>query len=46
MTPRRTLLLIALFVAITFGSFVLYLVRAMSDAPEAALTLSLFGGVA
>ncbi len=45
MTPRRTLLLIALFVAITFGSFVLYLVRAMSRGTETALMTLPLGGV-
>ena len=35
MTPRRTLLLIAAFVAVTFGSFVLYILREVRG--EAAL---------
>ncbi|WP_165586966.1 hypothetical protein [Pseudaestuariivita atlantica] len=46
MTPRKTLLLIAAFVAITFGSFVLYLVRAISASQDAALIPLAIGGVA
>ncbi len=45
MTPRKTLLLIALFVAVTFGSFVLYIIREV-NAQAAFAPLSLIGGVA
>lgn len=39
MTPKRTLALIAAFVAITFGSFVLYILRSLSHTEAAALAL-------
>ncbi|MEM9840185.1 MAG: hypothetical protein AAF830_13645 [Pseudomonadota bacterium] len=38
MTPRRTLLLIALFVAVTFGSFVAYIIRSLNAVPAAAVS--------
>ena len=41
MTPKRTLLLIAGFVAVTLGSFILYLRRAMASDAAALLV----GGV-
>ncbi len=43
MTPRRTLLLIAAFVFVTFGSFVLYIIREVS---AQSASLSMLGGVA
>ncbi len=45
MTPRKTLLLIAAFVFVTFGSFVLYIIREVT-AQAATLPLSLVGGIA
>ena len=42
MTPKRTLLLIALFVAVTFGSFVAYIIRSLSTVETAAR----IGGIA
>ena len=44
MTPRQTMLLIAAFVFVTFGSFVLYLIREVNS--DAALLLGWMGGVA
>ncbi|MEO0485313.1 MAG: hypothetical protein AAF092_05320 [Pseudomonadota bacterium] len=42
MTPRRTLILIAVFVAVTFGSFVGYIIRSLNSVESAAR----LGGIA